>query len=282
MATRDYVGSRPRRRAGGRNTKKAAPRRFPVIPALLAGALLAGFGGFLYMINGKGHDAPTIEEQVKANKPKPQNNGLPQEKWSYIERLENKQVDIIEPPTQPGVLPPPPADTMTLQPEKLPQPVPTDIPQPGTPIGQPKPYQPNPATTPSTSGAPVASAQEQVIDRKAERERMEREIRAELERERAAAAKAQPAAQQPAQTAAADSGRYMMQCAALRSQDSAESLKARIAFTAGLSSSLQVINGTNGTVYKVMVGPFNGKAAADAANRKLQSSGISGCIPKKG
>lgn len=282
MATRDYVGNRPRRRAGGRNTKKAAPRRFPVIPALLAGVLLAGFGGFLYMINGKGHDAPTIEEQVKANKPKPQNNGLPQEKWSYIERLENKQVDIIEPPTQPGVLPPPPADTMTLQPEKLPQPVPTDIPQPGTPIGQPKPYQPNPATTPSTSGAPVASAQEQVIDRKAERERMEREIRAELERERAAAAKAQPAAQQPAQTAAADSGRYMMQCAALRSQDSAESLKARIAFTAGLSSSLQVINGTNGTVYKVMVGPFNGKAAADAANRKLQSSGISGCIPKKG
>lgn len=283
MATRDYVGSRPRRRAGGRNTKKAAPRRFPVIPVLLVVALLAGFGGFLYMINGKGNDAPTIEEQVKANKPKAQNNGLPQEKWSYIERLENKQVDIIEPPTQPGVLPPPPADTMTLQPEKLPQPVPTDIPQPGTPIGQPKPYQPNPATTPSTSGAPVASAQEQVIDRKAERERMEREIRAELERERAEAAKAKAkAATPPAQTAAADSGRYMMQCAALRSQDSAESLKARIAFTAGLSSSLQVINGANGTVYKVMVGPFNGKAAADAANRKLQGSGISGCIPKKG
>ncbi|WP_429221072.1 SPOR domain-containing protein [Aeromonas veronii] len=283
MATRDYVGSRPRRRAGGRNTKKAAPRRFPVIPVLLVVALLAGFGGFLYMINGKGNDAPTIEEQVKANKPKAQNNGLPQEKWSYIERLENKQVDIIEPPTQPGVLPPPPADTMTLQPEKLPQPVPTDIPQPGTPIGQPKPYQPNPATTPSTSGAPVASAQEQVIDRKAERERMEREIRAELERERAEAAKAKAkAATPPAQTAAADSGRYMMQCAALRSQDSAESLKARIAFTAGLSSSLQVINGANGTVYKVMVGPFNGKAAADAANSKLQSSGINGCIPKKG
>ena len=281
MATRDYVGNRPRRRAGGRNTKKAAPRRVPVIPARLAGALLAGFGGFLYMINGKGNDAPTIEEQVKANKPKAQNNGLPQEKWSYIERLENKQVDIIEPPTQPGVLPPPPADTMTLQPEKLPQPVPPDIPQPGTPIGQPKPYQPNPATTPSTSGAPVASAQEQVIDRKAERERMEREIRAELERERAEAAKAK-AATPPAQTAAADRGRDMLQCAALRSQDSAESLKARIAFTAGLSPRLQVIHGANGTVYKVMVGPFNGKAAADAANSKLQSSGISGCIPKKG
>ncbi|MGL5327067.1 MAG: SPOR domain-containing protein [Aeromonas sp.] len=278
MATRDYVGSRPRRRAGGRNSKKAAPRRFPVIPVLLVVALLAGFGGFLYMINGKGSDAPTIEEQVKANKPKQQNNGLPQERWSYIERLENKQVDVIEPPPQPGVLPPPPAETLTLQPEKLPQPVPTDIPQPGTPIGQSKPYQTNPATTPSTSGAPVASAQEQVIDRQAERERMEREIRAELERERAEAAKAKAATQ----TAAADGGRYMMQCAALRSQDSAESLKARIAFTAGLSSSLQVINGANGTVYKVMVGPFNGKAAADAANRKLQSSGISGCIAKKG
>ncbi|MCH7376018.1 SPOR domain-containing protein [Aeromonas sp. MR19] len=279
MATRDYVGNSPRRRAGGRNTKKAAPRRFPVIPALLAGVLLAGFGGFLYMINGKGSDAPTIEEQVKANKPKAQNNGLPQEKWSYIERLENKQVDITEPPPQPGVLPPPPAQTLTLQPEKLPQPVPTDIPQPGTPIGQVQPYKPQPVQP--AKPAPVASAQEQVIDRKAERERMERELRAELERERAEAARAQ-AATQPAQTTAADSGRYMMQCAALRSQESAESLKARIAFGAGLSSSLQVVNGANGTVYKVMVGPFSGKAAVDAANRKLQGSGISGCIPKKG
>ena len=279
MATRDYVGNSPRRRAGGRNIKKAAPRRFPVIPALLAGALVVGFGAFLYLINGKGADAPTIEEQVKANKPKAQGNTLPQEKWSYIERLENKQVDIIEPPPQPGVLPPPPAETLTLQPEKLPQPVPTEIPQPGTPLGQVKPFQPQPVqpTRPAT-GAPVASAQEQVIDQKAERERMEREIRAELERERAEAAKAKAATQ----TAAADGGRYMMQCAALRSQDSAESLKARIAFGAGLSSSLQVVNGANGTVYKVMVGPFSGKAAVDAANRKLQSSGISGCIPKKG
>ncbi|MNG93909.1 Cell division protein FtsN [compost metagenome] len=279
MATRDYVGNSPRRRAGGRNTKKAAPRRFPVIPALLAGALVVGFGAFLYLINGKGADAPTIEEQVKANKPKAQGHTLPQEKWSYIERLENKQVDIIEPPPQPGVLPPPPAETLTLQPEKLPQPVPTEIPQPGTPIGQVKPFQPQPVqpAKPAT-GAPVASAQEQVINQKAERERMEREIRAELERERAEAAKAKAATQ----TAAADGGRYMMQCAALRSQDSAESLKARIAFGAGLSSSLQVVNGANGTVYKVMVGPFSGKAAVDAANRKLQSSGISGCIPKKG
>ena len=279
MATRDYVGNSPRRRAGGRNIKKAAPRRFPVIPALLAGALVVGFGAFLYLINGKGADAPTIEEQVKANKPKAQGHTLPQEKWSYIERLENKQVDIIEPPPQPGVLPPPPAETLTLQPEKLPQPVPTEIPQPGTPLGQVKPFQPQPVqpTKPAT-GAPVASAQEQVIDQKAERERMEREIRAELERERAEAARAKAATQ----TAAADSGRYMMQCAALRSQDSAESLKARIAFGAGLSSSLQVVNGANGTVYKVMVGPFSGKAAVDAANRKLQGSGISGCIPKKG
>lgn len=279
MATRDYVSNSPRRRAGGRNIKKAAPRRFPVIPALLAGALVVGFGAFLYLINGKGADAPTIEEQVKANKPKAQGNTLPQEKWSYIERLENKQVDIIEPPPQPSVLPPPPAETLTLQPEKLPQPVPTEIPQPGTPIGQVKPFQPQPVqpAKPAT-GAPVASAQEQVINQKAERERMEREIRAELERERAEAARAKAATQ----TAAADGGRYMMQCAALRSQDSAESLKARIAFGAGLSSSLQVVNGANGTVYKVMVGPFSGKAAVDAANRKLQGSGISGCIPKKG
>lgn len=270
MATRDYVGSGSRRRAGGRNTKKAPPRRrFPLIPVLLAGALVVGFGAFLYLINGKAADGPTIEEQVRANKPKSDGHALPQEKWSYIERLENKQVDIVEPPPQPGVLPPAPAETLTLQPEKLPKPVETSIPQPGTPIGQVQPYQPKPV------GAPVASAQEQAIDRKAERDRMERELRAELAQDQAQKAKA-------AQTASTDGGRYMMQCAALRSQDSAESLKARIAFSAGLSASLQNINTANGAIYKVMVGPFNGKAAADAANRKLQGAGISGCIPKKG
>ncbi|ENY70455.1 cell division protein [Aeromonas diversa CDC 2478-85] len=261
MATRDYVGSGPKRRAGGRNSKRSAPKRgFPLIPALVAGILLAGFGGFLYVINGKGDASPSIEEQVRANKPKADKPGLPQEKWSYMERLENKQVDIVEPPPQPGVLPPPPAETVTLQPPPLPKPVQTQVPQPGTPITQPQPG----------TAAPVATAQEQVIDRKAEREQMERELRAELEREQAEKAKT-----------TADSGRYMMQCAALRSQDAAESLKARIAFTAGLSSSLQTVNGASGTVYKVVVGPFNGKAAADAANKRLQASGISGCIPRK-
>ena len=126
---------------------------------------------------------------------------------------------------------------MTLQPEKLPQPVPTDIPS-RVPHRSGAAHKPQPVQLPAT-GAPVASAQEQVIDRKAERDRMERELRAELERERAEAAKAK-AATPPA---TADNERYMMQCAALRSQDSAESLKARIAFTAGLSSSLQVVNG---------------------------------------
>jgi cell division protein FtsN len=102
MATRDYVGNSPRRRAGGRNIKKAAPRRFPVIPALLAGAW-SSVSALPLPHQRQGSDAPTIEEQVKANKPKAQGNTLPQEKWSYIERLENKQVDIIEPPPQPGV-----------------------------------------------------------------------------------------------------------------------------------------------------------------------------------
>ena len=123
--------------------------------------------------------------------------------------------------------------------------------------------------------APVAEAREQVIDRKAERDRIEREIRAEMEKEQAAKA---AAASTPASS---DSGRFIMQCAALRSQDAAESLKARIAFTAGLSSSLQIVNGASGTVYKVVVGPFNGKAAVDSAGSQLKASGISGCIPRK-
>lgn len=291
MATRDYVGNGARRRSGGRNSRRAAPKRsFPLIPVLVAGVLLAGFGGFLYMIKGNGNGSPSIEEQVRANKPKSDKPELPQEKWSYMERLENKQVDIVAPPPQPGVLPPQPADTMTLQTDAEANPVTTSVPQPGTPVGQsglnqpvtqPKPVaKPQPVTQQAVSQpavAPVAEAREQVIDRKAERERIEREIRAEMEKEQAAKAKA-TAASTPASN---DSGRFIMQCAALRSQDAAESLKARIAFTAGLSSSLQIVNGAGGTVYKVVVGPFNGKAAVDSAGSQLRASGISGCIPRK-
>ncbi|MGL5041268.1 MAG: SPOR domain-containing protein [Aeromonas sp.] len=117
--------------------------------------------------------------------------------------------------------------------------------------------------------------------RQAEREQIEREIRAQVAKERAAAAKAVPVANQE-KPASADHSRYMIQCAALRSQESAESLKARIAFSSGLSSSLQVANSANGTVYKVMVGPFKGKDAVSDASGTLQGAGINGCIVKRG
>lgn len=343
MATRDYVGNRPKHRTtSGRHNKKAPARRFPIIPALLAAALLAGFGAFLYIINGKGGDAPTIEQQVKANKPKTQqNSNPPQEKWSYIERLENKQVDIIDPPTQLGVAPPQPVAPAPITPTE-----PTNTPQPGTPIGKIKPYQMEPTlrsgeiksykpqssqpapTMPVTkepakptqsAPAPVSNTNEPfVVQREADqakalreqaekeqlrkeklaREQLERELKAQQEKQ-AAQAKAEREKAMKAQTAekaekkpapvseatpepTSDDRRYIMQCAALRSKDSAENLKARIALGTGLSSNLQEASNPNGTIYKVLVGPFKGKAAADSANRTLQGAGVNGCITKRG
>ncbi|MEZ8141284.1 SPOR domain-containing protein [Enterovibrio sp. FF113] len=105
MATRDYVkrGKAPRKPT--RNAKKPPPKQgFPFKWALIALALVAGFGYGLYFLTTS--EPPAQSEPPKtvtkpATKPsKPQKKEekvmppKPEEQWSYIEELENKQVQV--------------------------------------------------------------------------------------------------------------------------------------------------------------------------------------------
>lgn len=65
---------------------------------------------------------------------------------------------------------------------------------------------------------------------------------------------------------------YVMQCGSFRKQHDAESLKARIAFQ-GLNSSVK----KTGTWYRVILGPYERKRAAERDRHKLQRAKIHGC-----
>ncbi|OOF20476.1 cell division protein [Salinivibrio sp. IB574] len=97
MATRDYVkrGKAPRKK----NSRRQPPARkgFPLKWALLAIALLGAFGYGLYLLSQTDTPAPAQPQQPTAPaKPQPKSTlpEKPKEKWSYIEELESKKVEV--------------------------------------------------------------------------------------------------------------------------------------------------------------------------------------------
>lgn len=101
MATRDYVkrGKAPRKPT--KNSPKQPPKsRFPLKWALIALVLVAGFGYGLYYLATS--EPPAEQEVVAPPKPTPQPKKSaekaippkPEEKWTYIEELENKKVEV--------------------------------------------------------------------------------------------------------------------------------------------------------------------------------------------
>ncbi len=73
-----------------------------------------------------------------------------------------------------------------------------------------------------------------------------------------------------------DKGPFKMQCASLRSEEQANSLKAKIAF-AGYESQVIQSNGSNGIWYKVVLGPFEKKREAEMTRRVLRNNNINYC-----
>ncbi|MGL5471043.1 MAG: SPOR domain-containing protein [Shewanella sp.] len=76
---------------------------------------------------------------------------------------------------------------------------------------------------------------------------------------------------------------YQLQCASFRQESQANQMKAVIAFQ-GLEAQVRQIEGTSGTWYKVILGPYERKRDAERKRHVLQNAGINGCqllpIPK--
>lgn len=102
MATRDYVsrGKKPRKTAPRRNTPLANNTSNNSWKILVAVASLVGFIFFLYQSSGKTVQEPIATKAAKSEiieAEQPDKEYLPpkpEEKWSYIEELENKKVQV--------------------------------------------------------------------------------------------------------------------------------------------------------------------------------------------
>lgn len=70
---------------------------------------------------------------------------------------------------------------------------------------------------------------------------------------------------------------YVMGCAAFGAQEKAESMKAQIAF-AGLQAEVKpVTNKAGARLFRVQLGPYANKTAAEADKKKLADAGITTC-----
>lgn len=165
-------GKGKRGAAAKANTQKAA-KPVPWLIVILALVLIGGFAYLLYQINGKGEEKAAAQKLDTSKQAIDQLPELPEERWQYIEELENKEVQVDVPELQAG-------------PPKL------------------------------------------------------------------------------------------MQCGSFRSQSDAESLRARIAMV-GLESQVRASEGSNGRWYRVILGPYETKRAAERDRHKLQRSQVFGC-----
>ncbi|WP_064606162.1 SPOR domain-containing protein [Photobacterium sp. J15] len=120
MATKDYVkrGRAPKKPA--RKSRKAPPSSgFPFKWAFIALCLVGALGYGLYFLStnpAPEQEAETVQSKPAPKpqpkpKPKPQTKPLPpkpEEKWRYIEELENKEVQVEAPkkqtPTRPYLM----------------------------------------------------------------------------------------------------------------------------------------------------------------------------------
>ena len=73
-----------------------------------------------------------------------------------------------------------------------------------------------------------------------------------------------------------ENGPYKMQCGSFKTRPQAESLKAKMAFV-GIESQIQTAQGKNNMWYKVVLGPYERKRAAEEDKHKLRNNNINGC-----
>ncbi|WP_394129319.1 SPOR domain-containing protein [Shewanella maritima] len=110
--SRDYANRKPRKSKNtrGRAKKPANRQPMPIVPLLVVIALVVGFAYFLWSIKGSSEapvvveeSAPVVEPKKQPTKVKKDPNELPpkpEEKWTYQQELENKQVEVDLPESE--------------------------------------------------------------------------------------------------------------------------------------------------------------------------------------
>ncbi|SUP83131.1 cell division protein FtsN [Yersinia pseudotuberculosis] len=241
----------------------------------LAVALLVVFVGGLYFIT---HNKPGELPLLPNHDPRT-GNGLPpkpEERWRYIKELENRQIGVPM-PTEPSAGGEVNAKTeLTNEQRQLLEQMQADMRQQPTQLSE-VPYNQGMQQVPRsavTIKPPATSVQPQPVT-------PPRQTTIPVQPQAPAPVRTPPAA--PVTQAVTPpkvekekekTQRWMVQCGSFKAVDQAESIRAQLAF-AGIESRITSGGGWN----RVVLGPYNSKAAADKALQRLQGAGQAGCIP---
>ncbi|MFV0549663.1 MAG: cell division protein FtsN [Limnobaculum xujianqingii] len=274
MAQRDYVS---RSRSGARSKKNSRKKKSSSggaskLMIVLALAVLVVFGGGLYYITQ--HKPETVP--AAGTPPVKPGDGLPpkpEERWSYIKELENRQVT-----NSPNSTGQPKTNTqapLTSEQKRMLDQIQADMQKPPIQLsgvdasGRPSTARDG-GTKPALNNTAATNTQPQAQTQTSPK-------------------KANPPASTPTQTPApvtstpkttsqtaaqAQSQRWIIQCGSFKALDQAESVKVNLAFS-GIESRISTSDGWN----RVILGPYNNREAADKTLQRLKSNGVSSCIP---
>ncbi|PWC09701.1 cell division protein FtsN [Brenneria roseae subsp. americana] len=270
MAQRDYVSrgrSNTRRKKTTSRRKSSASGTSKTMVALAVAVLVTFAGGLYFIAHNKPEESPVLPHQNAAGK----GNGLPpkpEERWRYIKELENRQLGVTSPtePSAGGEIQSPVQLTdeqrqlleqmqsdMRRQPTQLSE-VPyndqTQVPRSQVTIKPPAQQPPVVTTPPPVTRAPVATTP--AVPAAPKQDVVKQEPKPEKEKTQ----------------------RWIVQCGSFKTMEPAESVRAQLAF-AGIESRIT----SNGGWNRIMLGPYNNRAAADSMLQRLKGAGASNCIP---
>ncbi|MGL4269211.1 MAG: cell division protein FtsN [Plesiomonas sp.] len=280
MAQRDYV-SRGKRAAPARTRRnnKKARKPLPVMAIGLAVLLIAGLAGGLYYLKHRS------AEQAQGLQQQPHKNGLPvkpEERWSYIKELENKEVVVTDhnpvqdsrPPTQLSAEQQ--AILSQLQAEMKQAPI--TLPQAdrnGNLDGETRVNPEKPLYTPPTASTGQTARVEQIPPRPATPPVRPTGPTANVTESKPVLVQPPPIPRnsetsKPVSKPTESSQKWLVQCGAYRTSSQAEEVQATLAFQ-GIESNVRASN----SWHRVVLGPYSSRAAADKQQSRLKGSGMS-------
>lgn len=262
VAQRDYVSrSRSGTRKKNSRKKKGSSGGASKLMIVLAATVLVVFAAGLYFIT---QHKPEISPEILGH-PTQQGNGLPprpEERWTYIKELENRQVTNSENAVvkTPGISP---QANLTPEQRQFLEQMQADMRQQPTQL----------AEVPSNATSRDGGTKPAAVQQSAQQQTAQTQVTTPSQKK--ADRTPPPVTPSTTQTAAqAQNQRWIVQCGSFKTIEQAESVKVSLAF-AGFESRITPSGGWN----RVVLGPYSNKDNADKTLQRLKGAGVGNCIP---
>ncbi|CAK9886994.1 MAG: Cell division protein FtsN [Candidatus Erwinia impunctatus] len=273
VAQRDYVGrsrsnTTPRKKSTARGRKKSSNSRGvpKVMVALAVAAVFTFIGGLWFLTHHKKEESTVLPTH------QPVGNGLPpkpEERWSYIKELENRQIGVPV-PREPSTGDNGSAQApLTDEQRQLLAQMQADMRQQPTQLNE-VPWNGQALTTPQQSRQPPAPRAPEILTPRSTNTTVVPNAVQSSRQQNEAAPENKPKNEVKEPTVS----RWMVQCGSFKNADQAESVRAQLAFE-GFESRIASTEGWK----RVVIGPFNSRTSADSTLKSLRNSGHTNCIP---